>query len=275
MASVDLSELAMAMNSSDIDGYLDPASGEIYLGFGGELLDDDGEPMEEIPDGWIWIEHTPTHEAYEDMVAFAQALPERRVRDRLLDALEGSGAFRRFRNEVHRDDIDLGGEWGAFREARQELRAAQWMADEKLLSVEDLRRVSADLEARMRQIVDTLGGREDAELAEVEALERELQSVEGRADPVRLETLLADDFEEIGASGRLWSRVEVLEFLAGEGPDAGPIEISDLAARRVGEETVLVRWTSARGGRRAVRSSLWRRDPGRWRLVHHQGTPLP
>jgi len=43
----------------------------------------------------------------------------------------------------------------------------------------------------------------------------------------------------------------------------------------VTDGVVLLRWDSDSGGRRARRTSLWRRDPQGWRLVHHQGTLLP
>lgn len=114
----------------------------------------------------------------------------------------------------------------------------------------------------------------EADVAEVLALERELQTADCRRDPARVRALLADDFLEIGASGRTWNRVQTLELLRGEN-DAPPIEVHDLHGRVLGDGYVMAWWDSARGGRRARRSSLWRRGPDGWRLVHHQGTPLP
>jgi ribonuclease HI len=40
------------------------------------------------------------------------------------------------------------------------------------------------------------------------------------------------------------------------------------------EGFALLRWDSAYQGRRARRTSLWRRDDVGWRQVHHQGTLL-
>lgn len=105
-------------------------------------------------------------------------------------------------------------------------------------------------------------------------LERELQTASCRRDQDRMRALLADDFEEVGASGRVWDRAAALELVASE-EDEAEIEVRDLTARVVGDGLVLVRWTSDRGGRRARRTSLWRSDPDGWRLVHHQGTLLP
>jgi hypothetical protein len=113
-----------------------------------------------------------------------------------------------------------------------------------------------------------------SDIAEVLGLERELQTAECRRDRTRLMALLAEDFLEVGASGRVWNRASTLELLDAEPGDDPVIEVHDLTGRVVGDGFVLTRWDSDRGGRRARRTSLWRRDPGGWRLVHHQGTLL-
>jgi len=113
----------------------------------------------------------------------------------------------------------------------------------------------------------------DIDVAEVLQLERELQTAECRRDRARVSALLAEDFLEAGVSGRVWDRPSMLELL--ESGDEAVIEIQDLTGRVIGDGMVMARWDSDRGGRRARRTSLWRRDPAGWRLVHHQGTLLP
>jgi len=44
----------------------------------------------------------------------------------------------------------------------------------------------------------------DSDVAEVLRLERELQTAECRRDHARVSALRADDFVEVGASGRVW-----------------------------------------------------------------------
>jgi hypothetical protein len=114
----------------------------------------------------------------------------------------------------------------------------------------------------------------DGDVAEVLGLERELQTAGCRGNQARLSALLADDFLEIGASGRVWDRAATLRVLEAESGDDPVIEIHDLTGRIIGQGFVLVRWDSDRGGRRARRTSVWWRDPPGWRLVHHQGTLL-
>lgn len=115
---------------------------------------------------------------------------------------------------------------------------------------------------------------DQADVEHVMSLERELQSTACRTNPARLGELLAPDFEEVGASGRLWELETILEQLATETPDDAEIEVLNLTGRAVADGLVLLRWDSSRAGRRARRVSLWRRDDAGWRLVHHQGTPL-
>lgn len=116
-------------------------------------------------------------------------------------------------------------------------------------------------------------GHDDA-AQQVAALERELQTAACRSTPDRLAVLLAEDFEEIGASGRRWTRKEILARLAEES-DAPEIEVVDLRSDLLGADVALVRWESRRGERRALRTSLWRREVDGWRLRHHQGTLIP
>ncbi len=117
------------------------------------------------------------------------------------------------------------------------------------------------------------------EIAHVLALEAELQTDACRRNRPRLAELLADDFAEVGASGRIWTRQATLDHLTDTDPDGDQgepaIEVHELTGRAVGDQLVLVQWVSERGRARARRTSLWRRDPGGWRLVHHQGTPVP
>ncbi|MDR6613644.1 ribonuclease HI family protein [Leifsonia sp. 1010] len=105
----------------------------------------------------------------------------------------------------------------------------------------------------------------------VARLERELLEPAVRSDASRLAELLHPSFEEIGRSGRLWGRDAIISELAVEEDQAAAMEL--LAVDRVAPETLLLtaRTTDARGA--TLRSSLWVRSSGRWRLRFHQGTP--
>lgn len=105
----------------------------------------------------------------------------------------------------------------------------------------------------------------------VRRLERELLDPAVRADSGRVAALLHPDFEEIGRSGGLWGRDAILEALADEDPH--PAELEVLATETIADGVVLLtsRTSEQRGA--TLRSSLWLRVDGRWRLRFHQGTP--
>ena len=109
-------------------------------------------------------------------------------------------------------------------------------------------------------------------------IERELAlltpEVRGVAD--QLEELLDPDFEEIGKSGRLWTRSEMIAALVADtATEQHSISFSDMNGRMVGRGFVLLTYVTEVEGRRARRSSLWRQSTKEWRVLHHQGTPIP
>ncbi|UAJ78071.1 ribonuclease HI family protein [Leifsonia sp. ZF2019] len=116
---------------------------------------------------------------------------------------------------------------------------------------------------------DLAAAETDEEL--VARLESELLDPAVRSDASRVAELLHPDFEEIGRSGRLWGRDEMLQALADE--ESAPIEFDVLNTASVADGVILLtaRTMDARGG--SLRSSLWQRTGGRWRLRFHQGTP--
>jgi hypothetical protein len=107
--------------------------------------------------------------------------------------------------------------------------------------------------------------------------ERRLLDPRVRRSADHVERLLHPDFFEFGASGRRWNRCEMVAALVAEGsPDDVPLTtVSDLAAIRLADDVVLVTYITQDGGRRARRSSLWRRTAMGWRLYFHQGTIIP
>ncbi len=116
---------------------------------------------------------------------------------------------------------------------------------------------------------DTFGAPDDHE--QVILLERELLSPVVRADSSRVAAILHADFEEIGSSGRLWNRDAIVNELAGQESERVAFEV--LGSELVAPDAILLtaRTSDSRGS--ALRSSLWLRVDGRWRLRFHQGTP--
>jgi RimJ/RimL family protein N-acetyltransferase/quinol monooxygenase YgiN len=95
-----------------------------------------------------------------------------------------------------------------------------------------------------------------------------------RADAGRLDELLADEFTEIGRSGRLWTRADMITALTAETSPSPPPVIEERQSRPLGPETVLLMYLLRFGDSVSRRSSVWRCDP-RPHCVFHQGTSVP
>jgi hypothetical protein len=70
------------------------------------------------------------------MADFAETITDERAGRRLARAIQGKGAFRRFKDELHEEYPDLLPAWYAFRHARAKRRAVQWLADNSLIDDE-------------------------------------------------------------------------------------------------------------------------------------------
>lgn len=119
--------------------------------------------------------------------------------------------------------------------------------------------------------------REEPDVAlEIRQLEESLLDPEIRGDPARLARLVADDFVEIGASGRVFGRHDALEALSSE--TGASFRISGFSVRRLSSQIVLAIYRVERRGAgdpaHSLRSSIWVFREDRWQILFHQGTPL-
>jgi len=113
------------------------------------------------------------------------------------------------------------------------------------------------------------------DVQQVIASELALLTPEVRGDSLKVAALLDPDFEEIGASGRLWTRESMMSALVAEPPDEdGAVEASEMRGTQLAPDLILLTYVSASELRRARRSSLWRRTEESWQLLFHQGTPF-
>jgi hypothetical protein len=107
--------------------------------------------------------------------------------------------------------------------------------------------------------------------AQMKALEERLLQREVRSDEASLARLIADDFVEFGASGKVWNKSEVISGLKTEAFVTRLI--SDVEVRALADDVVLVTYI-CRSSTTSLRSSIWRREEKRWQMTFHQGTPM-
>jgi len=133
--SIDLDMLETAMEDSDLANryFLNLVTGEVvffsdYLG-----LSDEDERLSEEIDGstnYVAIERIPSHEAYQWMVDFVDdmvAPADEDTAEKLSIALNGKGAFRRFKDTLHRLDEQWLQAWYQWRSKRLKAAVEEWL----------------------------------------------------------------------------------------------------------------------------------------------------
>lgn len=110
------------------------------------------------------------------------------------------------------------------------------------------------------------------DFADIKNAELALLSSSVRADSAQTSSLLADDFAEVGRSGRRWTSAESVAALAGEEERPVP-RTSEWLFNRVSAELVLVNYVIHEPDQDSRHASLW--DTRGPTLRYHQGTIIP
>jgi len=116
--------------------------------------------------------------------------------------------------------------------------------------------------------------------AELRRLEESLLDTAVRRDKRKLRSLLAQNFLEFGSSGRTWTRNSIIELLSRETAFFPPT-IEDFRCDFLSDDVALVTYRTVRTDPESgevlssLRSSIWTRESGEWRMRFHQGTRTP
>ena len=112
-------------------------------------------------------------------------------------------------------------------------------------------------------------------LAELARLEPIFHWPPAEMIPANLERMTVEDFWEVGASGRRYSRDFVFGVLEQRrsAPQSNQWEISDLHCRKLAGEVYLLTYTLLQDNVRLTRrSTIWQKAAEGWQIVYHQGT---
>jgi hypothetical protein len=133
--SVGLEEIATALaDQTDYEHrwLINPQIGEVVFWTSDTGID--GQTPVDIDElDLISIDPLPSYIWYQDMADFAERITDENARRRLIRAIQGRGAFRRFKAELHDEYPHLLPAWYAFRDARAHRRAVEWLADYSLI----------------------------------------------------------------------------------------------------------------------------------------------
>jgi len=110
-------------------------------------------------------------------------------------------------------------------------------------------------------------------------LEMALMSPEVRRSAEKIEALLAADFVEHCSSGKVYRYAKGDVFTAADLP-RDIYDITDFAFTQLGDDAALATYRATRidesgAVHQSLRSSIWRRENGDWKMAFHQGTPVP
>ena len=129
---VDLDELADILEGDPLHGggRIDLTTGEVWPRAAIEYARETGEEDEDAaddPERWLWAYGEGSREAYRDMELFIASVEDPGRADRLTIAIEGHGAFRRFKDVLARWPGELE-RWYALSEECQRGRARLWLS---------------------------------------------------------------------------------------------------------------------------------------------------
>ena len=136
LSRLDLDEIATALaDQTDYEHrwLINSETGEIVFWTSDTGIDGqnpvDLDELDLIP-----IHPLPSRVWYRDMADFAEEIHDERAGRRLARAIQGRGAFRHFKNELHEEYPHLLPAWYAFRDTRAHRRAVEWLADNSLIT---------------------------------------------------------------------------------------------------------------------------------------------
>jgi hypothetical protein len=114
----------------------------------------------------------------------------------------------------------------------------------------------------------------ESDEAIVMRLEQELLEPATRVDVARVNALLAEDFCEVGASGLVFGKSEVLSWLPSEFGKSFSVSSMQVATLSEGVMLVTYRAEKVHGGEttRSLRSSVWVKNQRGWQMRYHQGS---
>jgi len=139
----DIYDLIMAFedNSGNFDYYVDTTTGKVIM-LPNEFIDNDFEEPDkmrekienDIRTRYITTPYIPSHEAYNDMKDFIETLVDQNLQEQLYIAIDGKGAFRRFKDLLI-DYPDERQKWFEFKKNKTLERIREWLKAEGIVEI--------------------------------------------------------------------------------------------------------------------------------------------
>ncbi len=111
----------------------------------------------------------------------------------------------------------------------------------------------------------------------IKELEERLLHTDIRKNSTILTELLSDDFEEIGSDGKISTREEVIEWLVNKEKNI-KWSLNNFRIKELSPELILATYIAIKKNQSnssgSIRSSIWKKFAGNWKMIFHQGTKI-
>lgn len=91
-----------------------------------------------------------------------------------------------------------------------------------------------------------------------------------RKSKQKLNELIDDEFIEIGVSGKIYNKQDILDSLPYE--NANKFKAYNFKFTEISNKVILIIYETEKSSFKALRSSIWRKSDDNWKLIFHQGT---
>jgi hypothetical protein len=146
LGKIDVQEIGEAL-ADQIDyehrWLIDPRTGEVAF-WTSDTGIDGHNPVDIDELDLVAIDPLPGYVWYQDMVDFADGISDEVASQHLKVALQGRGAFRRFKTQIYKQHPTLISSWHALRDLRAQRRAVEWLLDQGLIDDQAARQFAHD-----------------------------------------------------------------------------------------------------------------------------------
>jgi hypothetical protein len=153
-------ETALDDNNYEMEWYLDIQEEETTFiadpfVVGEDVIDEELQEWiengEEEDGRYIAIPSRPSHEGWEQMKRFILSLNNQddKIQNLLMTTIQGSGAFRRFKDAVY--DIGVADHWHTFKNREDRQEALEWLYSENLIAEKDIEKGMQMFEDALRK----------------------------------------------------------------------------------------------------------------------------
>ena len=120
----------------------------------------------------------------------------------------------------------------------------------------------------MENILDNKNLEEQIKCNELKLLEKDI-----RKNKNELEKLISKDFIEYGSSGLIYSYDETINGLLNE-TEEKIYKIVKMEAKIFSKNIVMILYIIDINGNISNRSSIWKKESNKWKIIFHQGTKV-